>query len=368
MKQTILDLFINKFFSNLIKESEIITANNLNFYIEILYRNNEIDFNFIKKYKKDIKAFFDKGYESAGLGSFLSCFNDRSVQKNTKILKIARQKETNIILAMTIYNNQGSDIDDSKKCVGATILKTNNNELKQLAKESLEFIIRQDIKCSTDYYWCECSGVIKHWFEKHGGIKLPNAYLPMFMSENQMNNIKYIKNENFDYIKIMGSNTEYPLELKKCVFGFPNKEVLEKYINDKNLKLDEFLNTLNNLNETIIIEYNELEKHISIINYFYNNFDIENVNIFELTKKEITTLSTSINYLEIFLNNSKKLLNKKQKDEINLTHDCGIDILIYCSILKPYKLGYDFMEDNNEKLLNKIINMNNVDFVEDFII
>ena len=93
MKQTILDLFINKFFNNLIKESEIITANNLNFYIEILYRNNEIDFNFIKKYKKDIKAFFDKeaaDYYAKGLNNRNECEDTWYEVESLELLEVIK--------------------------------------------------------------------------------------------------------------------------------------------------------------------------------------------------------------------------------------------------------------------------------------
>ena len=360
MKFNIFEKYLNKYFIKQIKESEINLCNNEKFYIETLFNKKDLnDTIFIKKYRKEIKQFFDDGYENAGLGKFLSCFDKNSIKNNTKILKIARHKETQQILAMTIYNGFGGP--DAKKCVGGTILKTNDTDLKNLAKKALEFIIKEDVHCQTDFYWCECSEAIKHWWEKYGGIKLPNAYLPMFMEEKYLNNIKYIENEKYDYYRIIGKDTDHEITLRKCIFGFPNKDVLEKYINEQNTNIKKCENKLNNINENISIELNIdkiLHKNRKIMEYFGYYIMDEYDKIFELTEYEFNILLQTVNSSQFILNNYYNKLTQNHIDNIYYWNDISVNILIISTILKPYKLGNDFLitHEFDQDLINKFYN------------
>lgn len=230
---------IDKICSKLpIFENEIvIPSTNNSFILQIYNINDEEDKEYISKNKKQIWKFFDDGYMAAGLGHFVGCTNDKSVKRNTVLLKIAREKVTMDIITMSIYSAH----PDGIKCVGLTI--TTDNKYKNIAKDALRFIIKEDISKFQEYYWCECDGAIRHYYEKFGGTKIPNVYLPaIFKDKFKDMDIKYI--DDYEYIRDIGKNTENETTAKKCLFGFPNKEILEEYITKQNTTLEQMIKNI----------------------------------------------------------------------------------------------------------------------------
>ena len=72
--------------------------------IETYTENNPEDKDYIRRNKKMIKNFLDTGYEHFTKNKFLGFRNADSVRSNTAMLKLAVDKETETILAMTVYS------------------------------------------------------------------------------------------------------------------------------------------------------------------------------------------------------------------------------------------------------------------------
>ena len=42
--------------------------------------------------------------------------------------------------------------------------------------------MKDDIAKYMDWYWTEVSDVMEHYFEKHGGVAIPNIYVAMILN------------------------------------------------------------------------------------------------------------------------------------------------------------------------------------------
>ena len=325
------------------------TTNDYESYvIEIYLTSKPEDKEYISKNRRAIKKFMDDGYENAGLGSFVGCFNADSVKRNTAMLKVARDVQTDEIIAMSIYSSRWGGL----KCVGGTVLATDDARLHSMGVESLKQIIREDVKALGDFVWIECSGAIEHMWEKYGGIKIPSAYLPIFMDEKTLLNVSPVDDDPYTYYRTVAAGTDDELRIEKKIFGFPNRQVMEQYIKDKNMTLEKLCKQYNIDPETIVNEsfkYRDAPRHLwpylKIVRYFYGEFMRGRL---ELTSEESKMLKKSI--VEIY--GSMEQIWKKKPANYS---DGLVSMLTFVSFdlnrsitLKIYELG-DMLETEQER-------------------
>ena len=322
------------------------------YQIEIYLRSTPEDKKFISTNRWDIKKFFDKGYEDAGLGRFMGCNNEKAVKDNTSMLKVARDVASNTIIAMTIYSSHWGGF----KCVGGTVIGREYPELRALGIQALRTITREDVHLFNDFIWTECSGKIEEIWESCGGIRVPSAYLSLFMDEKTLSTIELpdTTEDPYSYTRTLNKGTADEVRIQKVIFGFANKDVLEKYIQDTNTSIEELYerthsvkpNSSRQTNESHIIyrlypeniqgDLRMLELYKSIINQR-----------FELTEKEIHILTdVMMNVFKEMEILERVMSERDMKQLYHILYQYGFYIN-KCSILKPYMFG-EYLEKEKE--------------------
>lgn len=326
------------------KKPRLVVENTVNNYgtykVEIYLASDPEDKVFISGNKRFIKDFFDKGYERAGIGPFAGCLNANSVKSNTSMLKVARDAQSNEIIAMTIYSSRWGGF----KCVGGTI--TTEPTLRPLGRQALYQITREDIKLIDQFIWTECSGKIRELWNKYGGIKIPNSYLPMFMDEKTLQTIEIEEGELYKYSRIVNRGEADELKVEKEIYGFPNKDVLEKYIQETDSSLEELLKKVSNdgLNEAFIQEHinyrsapKDMWTDLRILKHFTESF--KKTGNTTLTEREMQVLTISAN--NVYNGLERYWGHIKSDDEKALFHlmVTAMEIANISTIIKPYELG-----------------------------
>ena len=308
---------IDKTIQRTLFEYEQFNSNN-DFIIKEYNRVNQEDFNYISINRKNIWEFFDRGYKAVGLNGFCnSCFNSDSLRKNFNKIKLVYYND--ILIAGSIYTGR----NNGYKCVGITA--TCDDSYREIGKKAIEYIIRQDIGLYKDFYWGVFDGAVSHYYEKFGGILIPNEYCHMFITAE--------KDPNDDYkiiIKLSDGT-----EVSKLIYGFNSKETFNEIIknNDDRIKkqiekLEKLLN--GNLNESNY-KITEHEYHVRIINMFYDDFLNGRQT---LTPYMISLIKKSMNFLIHYLQNTENVQNKGY---YKLAIENAKDILKYSTKMKIYK-------------------------------
>lgn len=341
--QYLLENFMNHA-PNMVYENKVDYYNH--YKIEI-YNNNynggdPEDREYIDLNRMRIKQFFDDGYVNANLGKFQSCADGRAIKKNTLFLKVVKDIVTNDIIAMTIYNSYPMGI----KCAGLTKVVTDDERINKIANDALKTIIREDLKMFDKFYWCECSGVVEHWHETQGGIKIPNTYLPLFMSEQMLENVT-LGEDGYSYTRTINKGSSDPMDFRKVIYGFPNKETLQKYIDDKNMKLEDLYKRFDRqlpepLKESNVFKNNltpnEIAHDYNFLKYYFY-YIIVDENVRELTELQIQYLDKTIHSVEYGLDKMRRILPNNQFDEVGNM----LDYMKYCrnniTIMKIRELG-----------------------------
>ena len=88
--------------------------------------------------------------------------------------------------------------------------------------------LKVDINLVGEFYWTECSDALKSFYEKNGGVKIPNKYIELFIDK-----YKSLSSDGYHFsVEITDSDGETE-EIEKVIFGFNSKEIFE-YIKNKN--------------------------------------------------------------------------------------------------------------------------------------
>ena len=234
---------------------------NEKYYIDSYDESDEKDKEFIRINRKMLYKFLDDGYKYAKLGNFKGCRNDRSLYKNFIFAKIAREKDTNDIIAMSVYSN----INKGKKCVGITA--TTDPKLRELGKEALKEIIKIDVSNWKNWYWVEASGAIEKYFLRFGGFAIPNIYAPEIITHKTV-----ILCEDDEHFYIEGDE-----EVKKCIIGFNSKETFEKVREEYKEKVNKFLSNLDKkIDEEAKSSFGKMtrvEAAMNVIYHFVSNYE-----------------------------------------------------------------------------------------------
>ena len=324
------------------------TVENFGSYkIEVYLASEPEDKVFISGNRKFIQEFLDKGYMRAGIGNFFGCANPNAVKKNTTMLKVARESDSNKIVAMSIYSSRWGGF----KCVGATV--TTEQSLRSLGIIALDQIIREDTKLWDKFVWAECSGAIEYKWDKFGGIKIPNAYLPMFMDERTLNEVEIDDDEIYVYRRVINRGTENEVKVSKVIYGFPNEDVMNRYINDTNTSFESLCEKYGKDMSDVLIEHlnyrqfpERLWPDLKILRHFHDLFTSLGRNT--LTELEMKVLVSSANNVNAyFKERANEVWNNNEKEAYSLLL-FSMTIANCCTILKPYELG-DILEPENEQ-------------------
>lgn len=240
---------------------EHVTHDYRTYYIEVYTKTNPEDEAYIRRNKNFIKKFFDAGYEHKNLGKFMGFRNADSVRQNTAMLKVAIDKETKEIIAMTAYTSHFGGL----KCIGGTVIVTDDESLRMAGKESLMQITREDVGLLSQFVWTECSGYPERMWETAGGVRIPTVYLPLFFDDYTMESVEYKEDDPYHYSRLVSRGTVDEKRIEKCIFGFPNRNVLDKYIKDHNTTLRELCKQCGVKPDDILNEdfhYRDAPKHI----------------------------------------------------------------------------------------------------------
>lgn len=152
------------------------------------------------------------------------------------------------------------------------------------------------------FIWTECSGKIRELWDKYGGIKIPNSYLPMFMDERTLQTIEIEEGELYKYSRVINRGEADEMKVEKEIYGFPNKDVMEKYIQETDTSLEELLKRLNSdgLNEAFINEHvnyrsapRDMWTDLRILKHFTDDF--KRTNNTTLTERQMEVLTKSAN-------------------------------------------------------------------------
>ena len=195
---------------------------------------NNDDYIYIRDNAKMLWDFFDSGYKYANLKEFRSCVNPRALRKNTSCLKVALFND--IIVAASIY----TPYQEGMKCVGITA--TTDEKYREIGKYAVIQIIKEDISLVGEFYWTVCSDTIEHLYKKHGGIKIPNDYIELFISK-----YKSLSDDGYHfYIEVPDGDGEME-DVKKIIFGFNSKETFEHIKNKNDERIMKYINRITNI-------------------------------------------------------------------------------------------------------------------------
>lgn len=256
------------------------------------------------------------------------------------MLKVAKDTASGEIIAMTIYSSKMGGF----KCVGGTVV-TEPHELRELGKTALKHITREDTKLFEQFIWTECSGRIADMWEQAGGIKLPSAYLSLFMDDKMLESIELPDSDEdpYSYTKTINPNTAEEQRITKVIFGFPNKDVLEKYIKDKNMTLEE-LRKRSMRNPGAVTEAHvnyrnspkEIQSDLIILMYFNDEFAKGRT---ELTEYEFEVITKSLMNIHDTMEPLWDIvMSKNEKNKVYSLMIRCMTCANYCSVLKVREL------------------------------
>ena len=269
-------------------------------------KENQDDNIYIRDNRKMLWDFFDDGYKYANLKEFRSCISPKSLWKNTSCLKIAMFND--IIVAASIYTS----FQKGMKCVGITA--TTDIKYRDIGKSAVIHIVKEDINLVGNFYWTECSDALEHLYEKHGGIKIPNDYLELFVKK-----YKSLSDDGYHFSIEMTDSDGETEEIEKVIFGFNSKETFE-YIKSKNdERIMKYINRISNTTIKESVYVNNLSKedyYTEVVYVFYE----DRVDGFKDYSKEIMNLlKDAVDYLKSFVDlhkNDKSVDIQKYTDAI----------------------------------------------------
>lgn len=94
-------------------------------------------------------------------------------------------------------------------------------------KEAMQAIIKYNIDNFKANVWCECSGVIEHWFKKYDGYPIPNQLVPEIIGEPR--DKVWFHEDGYHYRRFLAAARGRFVQ--KIMFGFVNDSIMQKTLN-----------------------------------------------------------------------------------------------------------------------------------------
>lgn len=190
-----------------------------------------------------------------------------------------------------------------------------------------------------DFYWGVFDSAVSHYYEKFGGILIPNDYCHLFIS-----NAKADINDEYNIIIKLSDGTE----IVKLIYRFNSKETFDEIMKMADIRIDEQINRLNQMlkdSQKEKLEKSELKESIKKLNYNMSieEYHVRIVNMFyddflnghrTLTPHMISLINKSKEFLIKYLKTNKNIQNK---DYYELAIENAKDILKYSTKMKLHK-------------------------------
>lgn len=189
----------------------------------------------------------DKSYN----GNFLSANNSEQLLERVNYITLFYKSKK--IIACAVYGN----------FIGHKLIGIGSDKSDE-GKKAVKEIIKRDIEKLEYYYWAEVSGVIEYFFAQNNGNPIPNIYASEILSRKNSNIT--LLNDGIHYTRNIGG--VHGKLIKKCIYGFKNKEIYEKIMNNFN-NYENFKKEVND--KTILFSKLRKENNINEGKSFYSN-------------------------------------------------------------------------------------------------
>lgn len=193
---------------------------------DLLESKKQIDFSkyeIIELHGKDLEAvlpylrpLIKKSYEKIGGKQ-----GDRTVDQLKAVQTIAqvvydKGKIIAYALGKKVHSN---DIGNKLNLIGC--------DQTWKGKEAMQAIIKYNIDNFKANVWCECSGVIEHWFKKYDGYPIPNQLVPEIIGEPR--DKVWFHEDGYHYRRFLAA--AHGRFVQKIMFGFVNNDIMRKTLN-----------------------------------------------------------------------------------------------------------------------------------------
>lgn len=259
-------------------------------------KENQDDYIYVRDNRKMLWNFFDDGYRYANLKEFRSCITPKSLWKNASCLKIALVND--VIVAASIYTS----FQKGMKCVGITA--TTDTEYRNIGKIAVVHIVKEDISLVGKFYWTECSDALEHLYEKHGGIKIPNDYLDLFIKDYKS---KSEDGYHFD-VEVRYSDGDIE-DVNKIIYGFNSQETFDTIKRQNDERIMVYINRISNptIKESVQVKNMSKEDYYKEVIYVFY-CDRVNGNK-DYSAETMTILKDAVKYLKQFVNSHRNSIN-----------------------------------------------------------
>lgn len=217
---------------------------------------------------------------------------------------------------------------------GVGITATTDKKYRTLGKDAVISIIKDDISKFEDFYWGIFSDKVNHYYEKFGGIRIPNEYAKEFAP-----NLLPVENDEY----LVSMTLRDGVCENKIIYGFNSKETFDKIIsmeddriNQQILKLKSYIKGNSPIKESKVSlypEYDEPRYNVEIINMFYDEMLNGRTDLTEMMVKHI---NGSKDYLQKYVETHE--LNNKDKRYYTLAIENAKDILDCSTLIEIHKL------------------------------
>lgn len=177
--------------------------------------------------------------------------------------------------------------------------------MKHIKKyDEFQQIIQHTISELELHYWTECSDALEHLYEKHGGIKIPNKYLELFIGK-----YKSLSSDGYHFsIEVPDADGEM-VEIEKVIFGFNSKEAFEHIKNKNDERIMKYIYRIINktIGDTVYVKKLSKEDYYTEVVYVFYEDRVDGFK--DYSNETMNMLKEAVEYLKRFVE-----LNKNNKD------------------------------------------------------
>ncbi|MBO7278831.1 MAG: hypothetical protein J6U70_04440, partial [Bacteroidales bacterium] len=150
------------------------------------------------------------------------------------------------------------------------------------------------------FYWTECSDALKSFYEKNGGVKIPNKYIELFIDK-----YKSLSSDGYHFsVEITDSDGETE-EIEKVIFGFNSKDTFE-YIKSKNdERILKCINRITNktIKESVYVKKLSKEDYYTAVVYVFYEDRVDGFK--DYSNETMNILKEAVEYLKNFVESNK---------------------------------------------------------------
>ena len=161
-------------------------------------------------------------------------------------------------------------------------------------------ILKEDINLVGEFYWTECSDALMSFYEKNGGVKIPNKYIELFIDK-----YKSLSSDGYHFsVEITDSDGETE-EIEKVIFGFNSKETFEYIKNKNDERIMTYINRITNktIQESVYVKKLSKEDYYAAVVYVFYEDRVEGFK--DYSNETMNILKEAVEYLKNFVESNK---------------------------------------------------------------